>query len=156
MTVYTLRNREPGLLPFNSIHHRYYRADSQVLSFYITAAFFHTVPLTPRSRCLLLGKNITGAQLYLVWRLAPRITQPYSVSLWGLLFVLYYCRILVIFHVLTRAPNKIYIHYHSLRASGSTFSYPDNRRDLTLRRGGITTVYCIKMYSGFIDIHSIG
>ena len=29
----TLRNREPGLLPFNSIHHRYYTADSQVLSF---------------------------------------------------------------------------------------------------------------------------
>lgn len=49
--VYTLRNREPGLLPFNSIHHRYYRADSQVLSFffYITAAAFfpHSVPLTP-------------------------------------------------------------------------------------------------------------
>lgn len=67
--MYTLRNREPGLLPFNSIHHRYYRADSQVLSFfYITAAalYPHSVPLTPKPPCLLQGKSITGAQFYLV------------------------------------------------------------------------------------------
>lgn len=59
--MYTLRNREPGLLPFNSIHHRYYRADSQVLSFfYITAAalYPHSVPLTPKPHASYKGKAL--------------------------------------------------------------------------------------------------
>lgn len=156
-TVYTLRNREPGLLPFNSIHHRDYRADSQVLSFfYITAAFFsHTLfPWPPirlpptrekHYRCTILFGVKTGSSNHsAVIGLSVRCFVCFciSVGFW--------------YFFVDRAANRIYIHHHSLQAPGFFFSFPDNRKDLTFTRGGITTVYCIKMYSGFIDIHSIG
>lgn len=90
----------------------------------------------PPSPCLLLGKSITGAQFYLVWRLkgAPQIIQLWWVSLRGS-FVLYSSKIWYFF-LFDRAANRIYIHLHSLHVPGSPFSFPDNRRHLTLRRGG--------------------
>lgn len=75
-------NKEPGLLPFDSIHHRYYRADSQVWSFFffffnLNSSCFVSIlhppdlPSPSHYPCLLIGKSITGAIFYLVWRLAP-------------------------------------------------------------------------------------
>lgn len=56
----------------------------------------------PPSPCLLLGKSITGAQFYLVWRLkgAPQIIQLWWVSLRGS-FVLYSSKIWYFFFYLT-------------------------------------------------------
>lgn len=48
-----------------------------------------------------------------------------------------------------RVANMIFTHLHLLQAPGPTFLLPDTEKIRHLEEGGITTVYCIKMYSGF-------
>lgn len=149
-----MRNREPSLLPFNSIHHRYYRADSRVLSFLYNSSsyFLHSVSLTP-TPCLLLGKRIMGAQLYSIFgvKTGP-FTSPHSAVFSLLLSVLFMniCYLSFFFLISFNKGCKHNLHPPSLTVP-SFFSFPTE---------GIwhlgDTVYCIKMYSGFINIHSIG
>lgn len=153
--MYTLRNREPGLLPFNSIHHRYYRADSQVLSFfffiYNSSCFISTLCSPDPPHASYKGKALQVHNFIWCedWPLQSFSCNQSHCKVFFVLF-LYSCRIwYFFFFFFDRAANRIYIHLHSLQAPGSSFSFPDNRRDLTFRRRGITTVYCIKMYSGF-------
>lgn len=134
---------------------------------YITAAVFVTLPSpNPQSPLPPTRESITDLQLfqYLVWRLALKTFRNHSlisVSLWHIFFFYYYhgrvwYYFSFFFPFFDRAENGIHIHYHSLQAPGSS-SFPDDRSDLTFwRGGGYNGVYCIKMYSGFIDIHSIG
>lgn len=148
--MYTLRNREPGLLPFNSIHHRYYRADSQVLSFflYITAAAFypHSVPLIPpiprpptretHNRCTIIFVVKTGPS-----------NHSAVISPTVFLFVCFIC-IPVGFGTFFLTELKIEFtstFIHCRRQVPHHFQ----TTDLTFRRGGIATIYCIKMYTGF-------
>lgn len=140
MTHYTLLNREPGLLPFNSTHHRYYRADSQVLSFfflYNSSCFFSTLcspdpnpPLPPSRekhyRCTILFGVKTGPS-----------NHSALISLTLRFCFVFFCITIGFgtFFFLNRAANRIYIHHHSLQVP-DFFSFPDDRRDLTFRQGG--------------------
>lgn len=153
-SVYFAKQRTWFLLPFNSIHHRYYRADSQVLSFFLynSSCFISTLcSHDPPSPCLLLGKSITGAQFYLVWRLkgAPQIIQLWWVSLRGS-FVLYSSKIWYFFFIWQSCKQDL--HPPSFTACARfplLISRQQKTSDIKKRGEGVTTVYCIKMYSGF-------
>lgn len=122
--MYTLWNRKPGL--FNSIHHGYYRADSQVLSFFMyiynSSFFSYSVsdwPLpTPSLPCLPLRENHHRCTICHIWcedwcRISVRAANSLVVSfLYDL--VLFFLRQLligfasIIIHCRCQAPPHIY------------------------------------------------
>lgn len=95
----------------------------------------------PPSPCLLLGKSITGAQFYLVWRLkgGPQIIQLWWVSLRGSL-VLYSSKIWYFFFFFIWQSCKQDLHPPSFTACARfplLISRQQKTSDIKRRGGGL-------------------
>lgn len=83
------------------------------LLIYNSSCFLSTLCSNPWTPCLLLRKSITGAQFYLVWKLAPPIIQLYLASLHFFIILLSFGIFSSFFF--DRTENRIFIHLTSVQ-----------------------------------------